>query len=123
MNSRAYKIALARIRKKSNKLLTDRCQIERHLSAVNDAGQPIGDWFLVATVKCRVNPVQQRGTMGEIAEREANISRYTLELPIDADLKDGDRIRYQQVIYEVQEIAFPITDAVFKSAQIVRIAE
>lgn len=119
--NRAYRLNLAKIRRRAQAFLTETCQIERKQSGVNAAGQPIGGWQIVDSVPCRAHPVQQRGGLEEIAEQEANVSRYTLELLPDADLKNGDRIRYQQVVYEVNEIAFPITDAIFKSVQITRV--
>lgn len=119
--SKAYELMLAKVRKKAVLFLTDGCLIERHRQTVNDAGQPVGSWYLVASVPCRVHPVQQRGNAGETAEREANRSYYTLELLPDADIQDGDRVRYQNVAYEVMEIAAPITDAIFKSVQIARV--
>jgi hypothetical protein len=119
----AYDLMVKRIRKQAQKWLTDTCTIERKNDAVNPAGQQIGGFVTLENVPCRILPQKNRGMgSGEVAEREANRSYFRLELLPDAVLENGDRVTIKGVVYEVLEINSPLTDEIFKSAQLAQIA-
>jgi head-tail adaptor len=123
MKPQSYNRALERIRKFGVLFLTEQCQLERHSQTVNTAGQQIGDWTLVEVLPCRVIPIRQRGNMGEVGDREANRSFFKFELEGNAPVRDGDRLRHKNQIYEILEISAPLTDQIFMSVQTARIAE
>lgn len=107
------------LRRQANKSLTETCTIERKTTATTSAGYAEPTWGVVTTAACRLLPLTQRDAKGQVAFQEANRVYFRLELAYDADVRDGDRVKIDGVIYEILQISLP-TDGMFTDVQVAR---
>lgn len=85
-------------------LLPDTCRIERP-THTNSYGVITASWgTAVASTACRLDPDKSRKEEMVISDRESMISRYQLTLPYNVDVRDGDRIVHNGVVYEIIEL-------------------
>lgn len=108
------------IRRVLQKYLTDSCTIQRATTAADVYGHAVETWETVATVGCRILPLQ-RTRESLIAEQEKGRTFYTLVVPYNTDLRDGDRVVSGGVTYQVIQVDGNRTDDADKQAVIVRV--
>jgi head-tail adaptor len=100
--------------------LSDECFIQRPMVTINAAGLSVTSWATLSPVHCRLLPLKQRSNLNEVAEREAGKAQYKLILPADADVKNGDRVRVNDTIYEITEVKQDVTAMMFTECQVTR---
>jgi hypothetical protein len=113
--------ALAMIRNRAEGFMTDTCAIKRPSSAVDDYGDVSETDEVVATgVTCRLNPKKLSDSAGVIAMQERGAIWYSLSVPYDQDLQDGDLVTISSVDYRVLTVERSHTDRAFRQATVVR---
>jgi SPP1 family predicted phage head-tail adaptor len=102
--------------------LNESCEIQRAGTAADAYGHSVETWGTVATVNCRILPLQRvMGYHGIIATQEKGRVFYGLVVAYDADLRDGDRVVSGGVTYQVIQVNQSRSDAADQRAVIVRV--
>lgn len=72
--------------------MTSTATVKRALAVPDGAGGANDLWSIVASVGCRFSPV--RTTMQEhvVGERVAMLAPWTVTLPVETDVRSGDRL-------------------------------
>lgn len=114
---------LARLRAVQLAAMPDTCVIERKtLGARNQFGERTETWPEVATVACRVAAVGNPGDPVVTAFRAlTTVSDFDLTVPLDTDLRGGDRVTYQGLTFEVKGEPITGTWALAKRAAMTRL--
>lgn len=95
---------LAQLRSDILDLLPDTCRIER-MTVSNTNGYAEETWgTAVASIACRFDPDNTRIAQEIVAAGEANVIRYIVTLPYDANVQDGDRLFFASSYYEIQQL-------------------
>jgi hypothetical protein len=111
-----------RITRAALRFLTDSATISRPEVTISDAGSRKTTLVVVGEdVPCRVYPETQRVGEMRIGGAEGVPLRYKIALPPTVEVKPGDRITVNQVLWEVGEVDSHSTDKVFTGARITRI--
>lgn len=82
---------LAGLRRESEKLMPDSCQILRPVN-VADAGGMSTTYMVVATVACRVAPAQYQATERIIGGAVQGAASWRVTLPAETDVEKPDRL-------------------------------
>lgn len=95
---------LAQLRVDINDLLPDDCRVERAAYS-NIGGDTTETWgTAIASVDCRFDPDSRRSQEEIIAGREAGVSRYIVTFPYNTDVRDGDRLYFKSMYYQILEL-------------------
>jgi head-tail adaptor len=107
---------IARIQRYVSRYLTETAVIQRRGNAVDSAGVPDGDsWLLVAeSVACRV--IDARSQMShawkEVAQTDAMIHTHRVIFPVGTDVTGDCRVLVGGRVYHVVQVLNDRTDAV-----------
>lgn len=112
---------LAGIRAFGLKALTDSCDILRKWEGTDGGYQRGGFQTIAAGVACRIMQETQRDSKGMAADREAGRTFWKLAVPVETDLRDGDKVQIGGLRYDVLQVFAINTDRVFIEAQLARI--
>lgn len=97
---------LTKFRADVAKMLPDTCAISSVSYASDGAGGNTETWSTVATVACRVDPVNTKGGgMEAAAMREALDTMYQLTVPYDTAIDVGNRITHNSIVYEIRQLS------------------
>lgn len=78
--------------------------LQRATTTVSDSGYPAESWATAATVKGRIDNLARSQTGADvIAMQEKGRALYQLTVEWNADLRDGDRVLVDGVIYELKQ--------------------
>lgn len=114
---------LAQLRADVLETLPETCMILRPSASADTYGHADPTYgTAVVSVRCRLDPEYRRGNGELVAGREANRSYFTLSLPYDADLRDGDRVVIASGNYEVWQLHGTQTMRAVKRAVVVKTA-
>ena len=104
--------------------LKDRCNIERPVNSTDQYGiVGGGGWDMVArNVACRLLPMKSGGN-GLIAGAEMGKDVFRLIVEVDTDLQHGDRVKFNNQLYEVLSLEDSQSDSVDKRAMVSRTNE
>lgn len=117
-----YNRTIALMRQRVERTMTDRCDIRRMSATTSGAGHVAEIPSIVrADVKCRVLPVSRRRGEDVAGDMEMGANYFRLVLPYDTDLRDGDQVEINGVVYEVKDLNDSRTDATDLQATIARI--
>ena len=96
---------LASLRAVQLAAMPDECLIERKtFGARNAFGERTETWTEVATVACRMAAVGLAGGRNAVVtafRALTTTSDFDLTVPLDTDIRGGDRVTYQGVTFEV----------------------
>lgn len=110
------------MRGRVERYLTDRCDIRRMSVVTSGAGHSAEIPSVVRSdVKCRVLPISKRRGEDVTGDQEMGTNFFRLAVPYDTDLRDGDQVEINGVVYEVMDLNDSRTDATDKQATIARI--
>jgi len=113
---------LASFRADVAKLLPDTCTISSVGYTSDCAGVSTPALTTVATVACRVDPINSRGGGIEaVAARQALDTMYQLTVPYDTDIRVGYKVTHNSLQYEIRQLSNQHSWKVSKRAIIARI--
>lgn len=93
---------LAKMRADVAKMLPDTCTIYSRTEVVSDAGDVIlGEWTLVGSVKCRLDPLSRAGAVSVVGGQEVFANAYQLTVPHDAPLAKNNQVEIDGKRYEI----------------------
>jgi len=112
---------LAKMRADVAKMLPDTCTISSVGYTPDGAGGGAEPLTTVATVACRVDPVQSRRGMEVAAMKEALDTMYQLTVPYDTDIRVGYKVTHNTKQYEIRQLSNEQSWKVSKRALIARV--
>lgn len=112
---------LADLRADMVELMPGTAVIERPTETVDNAGIPKQSWAAVGTVICRVDPAYRMDSRGVVADREAARVYFTMTVPWDANIAEGDRVVVSGDTLEIVQLYDIHEMRVSKRAQLARI--
>lgn len=104
MTTRLTASRLARLREATTRTLPNTCTIERPLRLYDGAGGWIEQWSVVATVPCRLDPIEHRSARIQRGAGEVIAPIYRLSVPWDTPIQAGDRAVVGGTAYRVQTL-------------------
>lgn len=103
-------------------LLPDTAEVKRPGSSVDVYGNVDETAVTVATVACRLDPIEGRAdTTGMVAAAEAMRTWYRLTLPHNTDIEPGDHVVINSTTYEVVQLHDDHSERVSVRAMVARI--
>lgn len=85
--------------------MPDACTIVRPSWTTNSIGESVVSWSTVATaVSCRLAPSQQASRQTPMAQQQTVIVIWWLTVATTVDIRSGDRVIVDGVIYEVVNV-------------------
>lgn len=93
---------LAQMRADVALMLPDTCSIYRNDGTVSSTGADTDSFTLIATVNCRLDPVQSRAMQArELIGREVLVSDRVLTVAYNADIQANFRVTINSENYEI----------------------
>lgn len=98
--------------------LPDTCTILRATLAAPDAYGDVvpSAGTAAASVACRIDPFTRQDSSGMVAGREDNRAYFTLTVPWNATIADGDQVLFGGDVYEVMQLHATHSDRAVKRA-------
>lgn len=108
------------IRSTINTHLSETCRIERWSDSVGDYGEPVRSLDYATDATCYLTRLN-RESDGMVTEAERSETRYMLQLPHDADIRDGDVVIVNDERYQVAQVHRSMSQQVMRQAIVIKV--